>query len=318
MADIIDPLTGETLFREPSARVIPEEFQDASILSIYQVWASELGVASIGTDIVLTGGNDDTAVTGELALNVGQGQSNAVTISSEGMINFYNTLSPAAGSGRTGNVSYNIPSGVDPGGNITRAYFATEASPTLSLFYRPTRTIDGVISNVDNDIRIRSTTDAAIFYVQQRDFSGNFLQVAIRVSSNGSLDFFAQRTAGSAPQSEIGFITNRSESPFATPVATNDGTVFFPLNGNNLTYVAIDAFVVLAITGTVQDGVNNPIIRRVSAIEQESKLIRSTVMSAADGTYSLPVDPDMEYIVVCEDMGENPRNALVFDRVRGA
>lgn len=298
------------MFREPVIGAeIPTGFQGLSPSHIYTQWASELQVSNSTSIVNFESGADDTVGLYEADFNIGNGQSNKIGFSSEGSVCIYNSIEPENAS-RSPESNILVPSSVSDVGNISRLYFPDNIAPSV-MFYASASATDDTVPT----LRVQSASGSIIILMVVKPYSGSGnIEVAIRIYSNGQIDVYTQPIGTNGISGIITLVQSTSVSSLS---ATNDGTDIRAITNGELTRIAIPPLIELTISGTVQDGVNNPIIRRVSAIEQETKRLRSSVLSSDNGEYSLTVDDDTDYIIICEDMGENPRNALVFDRVRG-
>ena len=69
------------------------------------------------------------------------------------------------------------------------------------------------------------------------------------------------------------------------------------------------------ISGTVIDINGTPAIRRILLFVQLTGIFYKSTTSNEMGKFTISATPNTEFIVVCEDVGDNPENALVFDRV---
>ncbi len=317
MADIVDTTTGNLLFLEPIYNVIPDEFVGMEANEVYDAWANELGVLTTGAEVTLTTTSRVNIVT--LPFNVGNTNNNVIGISRDGAVHFYDSVVPSTGDiSNPPGVTVGVGSSIGDSGDIAGQSYPGDVTPSASLVAKRRNFTSESLTGT-NPFRLRITDDSVIinFRTLSSPFNGTF-DVSYRIySNNRGVDMYVSQEI---PDGLFGVLTLTNGAGVVEPTpANNNGTNIQALQtGGLLSRLNIPPLVLFTIDGTVQDGINNPIIRRVSAINQETKSLRSTTMSAADGTYSLPVDGDVDYIVICEDMGDNPRNALVFDRVRGA
>lgn len=318
MPDIKNDL-GEVIIASPVEQTIPVEYAGMTCKEIYDAMCIEHGLDPAVRDGKLvprysyTSPSDLFTLTGNVFYDVGNPNCHIQGIAPT--IHFYSQSHDITSSTHR-NIDMTNVGIVDSTGVTFPVSAAGSLTPWFSIHMLPNFGRDSY--GLHTDSTSNSNPSVNLFYFKD---SSNRFEMVVRIKLSGEIDAVIKNdNVVNVPK--FGFLTYLTDEgspvPASAPIFDPVGTTAWRITDTDIHYYKSPEVERAFIKGIVQNGAGNFLSRKITVLDGETKGVRNVVnSSAADGSFSVSVSPDTEYMVICEDQGIDAKNALVFDRVIG-
>lgn len=318
MADITND-SGEVIVASPSELPIPAEYTGLTIKEIYDAMCAEAGLDPTVRDGKLvprynyyTSPSDLFTLNGNVFYDIGNPYCHIQGIAPT--IHFYSQNYSITSSSHRQVTMQNV--GVSASTGITFPVATNSITPIFSIHFLPNFGQSGY--GLDTTSISISNSSINLFYFKL----DTRFEMLVRIKLSGEIEVVIKNnTISNEPV--FGFLTYLTDEGQPVPASTEpilnpSGTTSWEITDTDIHYYKSPEVERAFIKGIVQKGTGNYLARNITVLDSETKGVRNTTTSsAADGSFSISVTPETEYMVICEDQGADPANALIFDRVVG-
>lgn len=313
MANITNS-SGEVILASPSEQTVPVEYAGLTIKQIYDAMCVEHGLDPAAGDNKLTGdfATEEFTLSGNMFYDIG----NPTVMLSKYSTCFHFYKNTPTGTENdyhktvdVSNLGISDSMGI-PYGRNSIPYFTIGFADNWGNF-----TIRKDVVSTSN-----SSPSANILYALFNYNANTYLEITIRILLSGAIDVYVQKgtIANNASGGFLAYTQAEGDPLPSTLTFDASRSTAWNITDNNVHYYNSPEVERAFIKGVVQNGAGNYLARKVTVLDSATKGVRNvTTSSAVDGSFSISVSPDTEYMVICEDQGVEPKNALVFDRVFG-
>lgn len=276
---------------------------------VYESWATELGLPLTGVvaGSRLTDLYDGTSYRSiDLGFSPFKGVSQFLPISSYGVFSFYQEGADIDRLFANTQSNLNIL-----GTDFRYVHFVTGINrPILQMVMRKSYSDR---PNIQAGARFQRTADFAILHIPFKEIHVSFKFDRV----NQSVDIYYSSTVAylMAVCTVDSSVVHSGNSPGGDASTGTFDTRYLVAEAGVLKRMNAAKFVEYLLAGIVQDTDANKLVRTVSALDQTTKKLVKAVQSDVGGNFSMGVVGETEYMVIVEDEGVTPRNALIFDHV---